>query len=57
MKYKVLQSLQINLERDLNEQAEKGYEWVCKLFAWDTTVPGGKTKLITYLIKLCHQKN
>jgi len=52
MKYKVLQSLQINLERDLNEQYKNGYEWVCKLFSWNTIVPGGKTKLITYLLKL-----
>lgn len=50
MKYKVKQSLQINLENDLNEEYEKGYKWVCKLWSWDTEYKGHKEKLITYLI-------
>lgn len=50
MKYKVKQSLQINLENELNEEVKGGYKWLCKLFSWDTEYNGGKMKLITYLL-------
>ncbi len=51
MRYKVKQSLQIYLEKDLNEEAEKGYFWVCKLFNWNTDYLGGKQILVTYLVE------
>ena len=51
MKYKVKQSIQSNLENDLNEEYIKGYEWVCKLFAWNTECRGGVQKLTTYLLQ------
>lgn len=48
MKYKVCQSLQSRLEEDLNEKAEQGYGWVCKLCAWK----GFQGQMLfTYLLK------
>lgn len=51
MKYKIKQSIQINLENDLNDEVKNGYKWKCKLFDWNTEYQGGKMKLITYLLE------
>ena len=49
MKYKVKQSLQSQLEKELNEETD--YEWLCKLYEWDTEYIGDTEKLITYIMK------
>jgi len=49
--YKVTQSIHANLEKDLNDYAEQGYIWVCKLCSWNTEYQGHKEKLFTYLLK------